>query len=200
MTTLFLVVEDELSEEVGQKLLRRFLGSEIQIRTLGKSGNGYISSKISNFCQMAQRTPVVIITDLDQIECAPTLMRNWIDSNDIPQNLMLRVAVREVESWLMADRSNFAKFLGISPNRIEANTESIEDPKRYLLSLAIRAKKGVRLDLLPNAGVIAQQGLGYNSALSNFVRENWDINEAASNSDSLNRMVSRLIDFEERNG
>ncbi|MFZ0242298.1 MAG: hypothetical protein WAL90_11695 [Desulfobacterales bacterium] len=53
-----------------------------------------------------------ILVDLDTAECAYSLMRSWfaIPQNDdvaLPPQCIFRVAVREVEFWIIADHELF---------------------------------------------------------------------------------------------
>jgi len=52
-------------------------------------------------------------------ECAPTVLRRRLKQQgagrlEIPKALILRIAVREIESWILADRTGLASFLGIA--------------------------------------------------------------------------------------
>jgi hypothetical protein len=49
---------------------------------------------------------------------------------------MVRVAVREVESWVLADRRRIANFLSAPLNSIPMDPEQLDDPKMALLTLA----------------------------------------------------------------
>lgn len=49
----------------------------------------------------ARLTPFLVLADLDRIECAPKLIRDWLPVEKHP-NPVFRVAVREVESWVQA--------------------------------------------------------------------------------------------------
>jgi hypothetical protein len=51
-------------------------------------------------------------------------------------NLLLRVAVREVEAWLFAHKTAFAEFLGVSRDLIPDNVEQVENPKEFVVTLA----------------------------------------------------------------
>ena len=77
----------------------------------------------------------MVLTDLDDGPCPSDLIGGWLTSPRHP-NLILRVAVREVEAWLLADAGNLAKFLGIDEARIPAIPEEIRDPKAMLVELA----------------------------------------------------------------
>ena len=72
------------------------------------------------------------------------------------------------------------------------------NPKEFLLSLARRSKKkAVREALVPAQGAILGVGNEYNTLLSEFVREHWDLERAATASPSLKRTLDRLA--EEKN-
>lgn len=193
MTFLYLATEDLLSELVGIHLVNALLG-ELEVKTLRGQGNGYLRSRVSNFRQMANHNVVVVLTDLDMKECAPTLMRDWFGDNALPGQLLFRVAVKEVEAWLLADREGFSEFLGINPEKIPEDSDQIMDPKVKLLQLAKVGRRELREDLLPRKGVFAQQGLGYNQVLGRFVMNGWSSERAAENSDSLRRTCERLVE------
>jgi len=111
-------------------------------------------------------------------------------------NLMVHVAVREAEAWVLADKDNFAKFLGIRPALIPDDVEDIEDPKRELIQLARRArKKDLRDDLCPPPNSTRKVGPNYNARLSAFVERLWDPNTAGGRAESLERAIDRLTAF-----
>jgi hypothetical protein len=190
--TVNIATEDELSEAVAVAIVSACAGEDCVGLRLRRNGNGYLRSRLPNFRQMAQREPVFVLTDLDDTHCATVLLHDWIGQQPLPPNLLLRIAVREVESWLLADRAGIAHFLGVSPNLIPHNSELITDPKSFLLNIAKRARREVRSELIVAKGAVASQGLGYNSTLSNFVRDQWSLEQASDNSDSLRRAVNRL--------
>ena len=142
--------------------------------------------------QIAQYGAVFMLTDLDANECAPSLVANWLGNIVCPAKFLLRVAVREVEAWLMADRSGFAKFMGIATDQVPPEVEKVADPKMHLLKLARGARRDLRTALLPPTKSAAIQGFDYNVVLSTFVREKWSSARAVDNSDSLRRTVERL--------
>jgi hypothetical protein len=56
----------------------------------------------------------------------------------------------EVESWVMADRTGFAKFLSIPVHRIPEDTDTIRQAKKFLVSLAqLSRKTGVSECIVP---------------------------------------------------
>ena len=195
MGFMYLAIEDELSEEVGGKLIKDILGKNFSVKAIRKGGFGYLKSKISNFIEMSRHFPVLMITDLDNEACAPTLKAKWIKELEEPERFVFRVAVREVESWVLADAVDFAKYLGVNQASIPGNPDALPDPKATLINIAKKAKRSLRLDIVPERGAIAPQGLGYNRALCEFVREHWDYRRAANRSDSLNRACNKIAEL-----
>jgi hypothetical protein len=190
-----IATEDELSEAVAVHLVRAFADDGAIGLLLRKNGNGYLRTRLPNFRQMAQREPVFVLTDLDDAHCPLALLNNWGLQQPTPSNLMLRVAVREIEAWLLADRAGIADFLGISAALIPTDPELILDPKRFILNIAKRARRDVRSDLIVAKGAVASQGLGYNKALIHFVRDQWNFDQARQRSHSLQRAINRLTEL-----
>jgi hypothetical protein len=116
------------------------LGIDISQR-LGLKGKGYLQSKAPSLNQTAKGFPVFMLTDQDAPgQCPPQLVQTWT-KGERNVEFFLRVAVMEVESWVMADRKGFADFLSIPLNRIPEDTDVIPQPKEFLVSLARLSKK-----------------------------------------------------------
>ncbi len=195
MKTVFLAVEDDLSEAVAHQLLRRVCGASCVPQRLGGGrarGSGQIRKNLSQYIDLASKQPVAVITDLDDRICPIALISDWFGSRKVPAGMAFRIAVRETESWLMADRSGFSAFLDVPEHLIPDNVHSIAQPKEYLIRIANRAKRDLRSEILPARGSLARQGLGYNDALSRFVRESWNTETAKTGSESLRRAISGL--------
>ena len=198
MLEVALATEDELSEVVGQKLVNDAgAGLTVTLR-LRRGGFGYLKSKMRNFCELARQMPVLLLTDLDTAQCPMTLIGDWSRNNVVPDRLIFRVAVRQVESWILADRENIANLLKVSLRRLPGNPDKLSDAKRYLLQLAKQAPRRVREELVAVRGAPASQGLGYNTLLSDFVRSRWNPSRAATRSDSLKRARLRLAELAAR--
>jgi hypothetical protein len=192
MLRIALATEDELSEAVGLRLVAEVAPAlEVGLR-LRRGGYGYLRSRITNFCQMAQREPVLLITDLDNHDCAASLIEDWMRRTPRATGLMFRVAVREIESWLLADHDAVKALFGRNAMKLPDLPDILADPKRAFLSLARSARREVRADLCAQTGAIAAQGLGYNRRLTDFVRRDWNPMRASSRSDSLRRARHRL--------
>ena len=189
---VILAVEDRLSEAVATKILHHY-GIEISRKT-GYKGNSYLKQKAQSFNASAyEACGVFMLTDLDSPQdCPPNLIRSWIKGSLNPM-FLFRVAVMEVESWIMADREGFAKFLSIPFNRIPGNTDTIPDPKEFLVTLARKSKKRrFREEIIPAPGSRNIVGYGYNTRLREFVREHWNLQNAAAVSPSLKRTLDKI--------
>ncbi|MBW1810227.1 MAG: hypothetical protein JRJ87_18665 [Deltaproteobacteria bacterium] len=191
-----LVVEDVLSEEALRKILKDSKRPYYVGAVYSKKGFGYIKSRIEGFNQAAQGSPFLVLTDLDQAECPPTLIADWL-KRPANHNLLFRIAVREVDAWLMADRKAFARYLGIAQELVPQYPERLKKPKQKLITLARKSKKkSIRNAIVPAPNVTARTGPDYNGTLSVFVREHWSPGRAKSNAKSLNRIIDAVEKFE----
>ena len=191
LDNIILAVEDELSEAIATKILNSFA---IKITdTIREGGNAYLREKAPELNRAANGMDIFLLTDLDSPKnCPPRLIRSWIKGPLHPR-LIFRVAVMEVESWVIADRIGIANFLSIPIHRIPRTTDEILNPKEFLVSLARMSKKRkLRNELIPQQGAGIPFGYGYNTRLSSFVRDHWDLERASTVSPSLKRTLERL--------
>lgn len=107
--------------------------------------------------------------------------------------MILRLAVREVESWLLADREGAARFLAVPPREIPSNPDDLPDPKRFLISLARRSERRSVIEaLVPAPGSTARVGKLYVSELSSYALRGCDVKAAREQSSSLNACLQAL--------
>lgn len=191
MMAVALATEDVLSEEIGLRLLAELPTLITPSKLLGKKGFGYLRSRMDNWRQLAQRQIVLILTDLDQLACPLALRADWLGDKPAPANLILRIAVREVESWVLADHEAMRKLIG-KKGTLPPEPDNLPDPKQHLLKLAKLAARPVREDLVKKTGAVASQGIGYNNRLTAWVRSDWSPERAAQRSPSLQRTRMRL--------
>ena len=190
--SVILAVEDDLSYAVSTKILEQF-----DIEIIGETahkGKSYLQQKTPEFNRGATETcGVFMLTDLDSPNiCPPTLIQSWVRGPLNPQ-FFFRVAVMEIESWIMADRLAFSRFLSIPIHRIPRNTDSIPNPKEFLVSLARKGKqRTLQQGLVPAPGAIFPIGIRYNELLSDFVSNQWNLERAVAVSPSLKRTVDRI--------
>lgn len=134
-----------------------------------------------------QRT--IGLADLEQWECAPKLI-----SHELPirsQGFHLRIAVRMLESWLIADRRSIAAFLRVHVSAVPVAPDTEPHPKRKLIEIAGRsARRAIREAMVPGM-TGATVGPDYVATMSEFVNEHWQASSARLNSPSLERACTR---------
>jgi hypothetical protein len=191
-----IAVEDALSEAVLRMLLAQS-GRKFSIGSCYQHGGyGYIKKQIAGFNQAARGAPFFVLTDLDQgYPCPAALIADWLHVPEHP-NLVFRVAVREIESWVLADREAFSSLLGVRQDLIPRNTDQLPDAKRFLMDAVRRCRKReLRSAILPASGSTAKQGPDYNAPLVEFVESRWRVRRAANNSPSLKRALDVVRAF-----
>lgn len=191
MMPVALATEDILSEAIGLRLLAELPTPVTPNLLLCKGGFGYLRSGMNKWRQLAQHQTVLILTDLDQVACPVELKAQWLGKKPLPANLMFRIAVREIESWVLADHEAMRKLIG-KKGTLPPEPDTLPDPKQHLLKLAKLAARPVRQDLVKEAGAVASQGIGYNQRLTAWISSDWSPERASQRSPSLQRTRIRL--------
>ncbi len=189
-----LAVEDQLSGEVARKVLA-FRPATYSVRTVyDKGGFGYLKKKATAFNNACKAVPFLLLTDLDAHECPPALIKAWLGKPRHP-HFLFRVAVREVEAWLLGDPQGLTDFLGAKGLVNWGNPEELEDPKRTLLKLALTCPRRDLRDAIVfqdrRSGHLLP-GPDYNGALGSFISNHWRIRIAQTNCASLKRLFVAL--------
>jgi hypothetical protein len=153
---LVLAVEDELSAAVLHRLLNESKRGFIVDRVIIERGYGQIKAGIPKFRTASKALPHLLLTDLDKYVCPIELLTDW-KATKLPSSMLLRIAVREVEAWLLADRKGIADILHVPVSKVPANPEELSDPKQSLVNLARRSRKRrLAEELAPAVGSSAQ--------------------------------------------
>jgi hypothetical protein len=186
-------VEGSIDEAVVRRLILETGGTLGQV--YGKNGKASLRTRINGYNHSARYRPWIVLVDLDhEADCAPDLCRAWVPEQ--AQKMCFRVAVREIEAWLLADRERISKFLSIPVSRIPASPESEDDPKQIMVSLAARSRrKAIREDMVPRPGSGRSVGPAYTSRLMDFVNVSqvcWRPDVAMQAAESLRRCIVSL--------
>lgn len=191
-----LIVEDALSEAVVRAVFSQ-IEKPYRVRSALTWSKQKIQNKISDINNASRGSPHLILTDQDtERDCPPAQIKRWI-LRDVQPNLLYRFATMEVESWVMAHRECFAKFLSVSSKKIPRHPDEISHPKEFLINLARKSRRStLKKDLVPAPGATSKVGPDYNGRLCKFVRNHWRAEAAAENSPSLARALKRLQEFE----
>lgn len=190
---MIVAVEDLLSEAVVRRLIETIRPDLTIWVVMRKNGRGYLESRARDLNRTARSVPVLIVADLDRpIPCPANLIDQWLSSPPAPR-LLFRIAVMEIESWILADRDSFANFLAVPAHRIPPNTDEIAQPKEFIVSLARKSRrKDIRDDLVPTTGATSAVGPAFNPRVGTFVSDSWNVKRAARASPSLRRSIGRL--------
>lgn len=183
-------VEGIVDETVVRKLVVEAGGYPGTI--YGKNGKSYLRRQIQGYNNAAKRSLWIVLVDLDHdAECAPPLCEEWIPHPS--PYLCFRVAVREVESWLMADAASLASFLSVSVSAIPSDPEQLIDPKTEMVNLARRSRRRViQEDMVPRTGSGRSVGAAYASRMIEYVQTSWRPEVAVERADSLRRAITCL--------
>jgi len=194
---MILAIEDAISDAVVRRLLSRYQPRLIVFTTIGQKGNTYLRAKARDLNRTAAKVPVFLVTDLDSPDdCAPSLIANWLGGAAPEEKLLFRVAVMEIESWVLADRAGTSSLLGVPEHRIPENTDAIPRPKEFIVNLARHSRfKRIREELVPREGSTATVGPAFNTRVAEFVETKWQPDSAATASASLARCIRRLEQF-----
>lgn len=158
-------------------------------------GSGNIGKTAVAYASLANtETAVFILTDfMDSGSPCPIAARNRYfgkSAADIHQNILLRFAVNELESWLLADYKNFSNLLGIREEKISSQPDMLPDPKKHIAELArLSPQKAIKADLISASG---RQGRLYIPKMERFINDVWNIEAAMQCSPSLARCIARL--------
>ena len=189
-TVISAAVEGIVDEAVVRRLIAHAGGTPGAV--YGRQGKSLLRQRIAGYNNAARRVPWIVLVDLDRdADCAPPLRNAWLPQP--ASHLCFRVAVREVESWLLADVERLADFLGVSRSRVPAQPESLNDPKETLVNLARTSRRrDIREDLVPRPEGGRRVGPAYSSRLIEFVSGRWRPEIAARRAESLRRAIACL--------
>ena len=158
----------------------------------GQKGKPYLRENIRGYSNAAYNMPWIVLVDLDMdADCPVTFRNKWLP--EPAPDLCFRIAVREVEAWLLADADSLAHYLEVPRTRIPRDPEGREDPKGDIVGLARRSRRReVREDMALRSGSSRQVGPAYAGRLIDYAETVWRPDVAARHSDSLQRTIECL--------
>jgi hypothetical protein len=188
-------VEGIFDEAVARRLVAE-VGAEM-VDVYGKAGKAVLLRKLRGYNAAAEHAPWFVLVDLDRdADCAPPARVQWLSAP--ARSMCFRIAVRAAETWLLADRERFARFLGVRVASLPRAPEDVDDPKQLVVDLArASTKSDIRGDLVPSPRSGRRVGGAYVARLTEFVLGPWRPQEAAANADSLRRCLHRLSELAE---
>lgn len=193
MVVVSSAVEGLADEAVAKRLILEAGGLPGPV--YGKNGKAALKDRVASYNSAARHAPWLVLVDLDHdAVCAAELSKAWLPK-PAPQ-LCFRIAVREIEVWLMADAERMARFLSVPLSRMPNNPEALANPKEELVRLAATSRsRQIREDMTPRRGSGRSVGPAYTSRLIEFVtvaQSRWRPPAAWERSDSLRRAMGCL--------
>lgn len=192
MTSFTAAVEGFVDEVVLSRMASD-VGLDVQ-RVYQCGGKASLVRRLNGFNAAAMHAPWVVMVDLDRNACAVTYRAELL-----PQpapGMALRIAIRQVESWLLADREQAARWLSVNAARIPSDPERMDSPKAALVELARSSRRRrIRDSLVPSPTSGRQVGPQYVAEVTAYVQEHWrpDVARASSRSlDGALRALERL--------
>ncbi len=154
-------------------------------------GKPALRRRLPGFNAAAARSPWVVLADLDQEPCAAEHVHELLPQ---PERFMvLRLAVRAVEAWLMADAEALGAWLRVTPDRLPGAPDQLVDAKQALVDIARSSRSSaLRQDMVPRGGSGRTVGPAYSSRVAECVTDHWNPQYAAESSDSLSRAMTRI--------
>jgi hypothetical protein len=151
----------------------------------GRRGKGHLDKSLRGYNNAARFTCWLVLRDLDNdSECAPELVTALLPEPSI--QMRFRVAVRQIEAWLLADRARIADLFQLPLGVVPADPEALVDAKAAVIQLARRCRnRRLRHDLVPDPDTTAKVGAGYSGRMIDFAANLWRPRVAARSSPSL---------------
>ncbi|MXW02452.1 MAG: hypothetical protein F4X59_04915 [Holophagales bacterium] len=187
-----LAVEGDTDVPVAERLIG-LVGLEPHAVVTGP-GAPNLDPRIPEFNRSGEHLNWLILRDLDHdASCPAELVPNLLGGRPMAQRVVLRVPVRAVESWLMADREGFAREFSVRPEELPRDPDSLSDPKRQLIDICRRSRRAdVRRGMVPREAGGRTVGPEYTIRIVAFARFVWSPQRAAEASESLRRSLAAL--------
>ena len=192
MSCIRIVGEDALCCALGERLVTQVLPDwQLSGQSINTHGISKLVPNLTRYAQQAKHVqPVLCIADTDH-QCPVELIQAWVPQG-APGRFVVRLAVSEAESWVLADREGAAEFFGIAMKHVPAQPEAEPDAKRSVLKLArMSTKRQLRQEMVSPSN-IDRPGSGYVIHLCSLVMAMWRSDRAAERSGSLQRAIHRI--------
>lgn len=142
MRRIYAVGEDEVTKAIIRKVLSVFAPDLELFEELPARGS-QVKNLINNFNKLAASDPVILLTDLDEVDCAPMAKYRLLNGQEQQEDFIINIAVDEAEAWLVADSANFADYFGID----------LQDMPGFVMQRQ-GGKQGVHGDFLANQDIV----------------------------------------------
>ncbi len=180
---IIVAVEGDTDLPVARKLVADS-GLDIALE-IDCNGKSRIDRDLIGFNNAAKGSPWLVIRDLNHdADCPPAFLEGqrfrattW---------MCFRLAVREMEAWLLADAVAFAKFFDVPEDLLPDDPDGEDDPTATIIRL-VRSSRSAQLRkaMLPPPGFHSVVGPLYEAKIIEFGGDRWSLARAAKRSRSL---------------
>lgn len=161
-----------------------------------KNGKTQLDPLLVRLSRAAHHLPWLVLRDADHDGGGcPARLRAELLPHGQPDGLCLRLPVRSLEAWLLADADAFAAHFRVRPGSVPGSPDDQDDAKRALVRACRRSTS--RAVVAAMCGPDDKPGPEYTPRLRAYVDQAWDPARAADSSPSLARA---LADIERRFG
>lgn len=188
------VVEGHMESVFLPIVLNQIGRADLQLTIRDARGGTKFWPIAARYNEAGRYTTVIGLADLEQAECASSLLGSKLPYKS--PGFHLRLAVRMLESWLLADRQSLARFLRVPVSTMPTEPDAERHAKRVLVDIARRStSKTIREALVPydSGGVV---GPDYVATMSEFITQHWQAVAARKTSPSLERACQRWLAIE----
>jgi len=188
--------------DIDAAVVRRVVAAaELSIGPIyGRRGKNHLDKSLNGYNNAAHRSCWLVVRDLDHdAECAPELVQLLMPKPSA--HMCFRIAVRQIEAWLLADRDKIADLFQLSLDVIPQDPDALDDAKATLIQLARRSRnRRLREEIVPEASTSAKVGTGYSARMIDFAANLWRPGLAALSSPSLASCLKSLERWREALG
>lgn len=183
-------LEGPTDEAVARRLIEA-AGADLGT-VYGLNGKSKLLQRLNGYNTAARFAPWLVLLDLDEdADCVPPFRARHLPQP--AEAMCFRVAVREVEAWLLADREAMARYLGVSVARLPLYPDEAPAPKQIIVTAAQHARRReFRGGIVPRPSSGRSVGPLYTSLMIQYVQTHWRPEVAEQHSDSLRRCRVRL--------
>lgn len=152
-----------------------------------------LDRRIPKWRQPSNTKAILVLRDLDSHPCAPKLVSLLSGPGPLSETVCLRIAVREMEAWLLGDRPGAAEFFGLRARSLPEAPDELADPKQQLVDLCRASRRrSIREGIAPRAGAGRSVGPEYVALVNEYCQSSWSPSRARKTSPSLERALSRI--------
>ena len=189
---VYLAVEGDSDVPVAERMIRS-VGLE-PYRAVVARGKSQLDPRIPDLNRSGTRLNWLILRDLDHdAPCASALIEHLVPHARLSPRVSLRIPVRAMESWILADADGFARAFSVKRARLPESPDDLDDPKLYLVNVCRDSRRpAIQKGMVPRTGSGRPVGPEYAVRISAFARQTWDPGQAAQRSPSLSRTLSTL--------